>query len=189
MSKSQIQTSDLRSIVLSSSLNSGWSLKLRQTTQSQIVLGLFQRSRSLRSAVRSNCKSYTSSGSSAQQFGSTNKRLLIVEIQPDRIRGTTSLRVTADFFLSDPDLKSLVAAGKAAYVLRVQSVGSHHRSAHMTQDLQISCTFADGQYARTNRTLGLFDRDARPAGSSCGTDGTQTMAFNEIRRTRRRGAC
>ena len=68
-----------------------------------------------------------------------------VEIQPDRIRGTTSLRVTADFFLSDPDLQTLLTEGRAAFVLRIHSIGSHHRSAYMTRDSQVSRTFADGQ--------------------------------------------
>ena len=68
-----------------------------------------------------------------------------VEIQPERIPGTTALRITADFVLSDPDLQALVAESKAAYVLRVRSAGTHHRSAHISQELQVSPTFADGR--------------------------------------------
>lgn len=68
-----------------------------------------------------------------------------VDIKPDRIQGTTSLQVIADFVLSDPDLLTLVDTGAAEYILRVRAPATHHRSVHCSGHPQISPTFNDGQ--------------------------------------------
>ena len=69
-----------------------------------------------------------------------------VEVQdPERIKGTTALRITADYALSDSDLLELVRTGAARYVLRVRASTTRHRSAQSSNEAQIVRTFGDGQ--------------------------------------------
>ena len=58
--------------------------------------------------------------------------------EPERVRGTTALRIEAEFQLSDQALRNLVARGAAKYVLLVRSPATHHRSVH--------CSFNWGLY-------------------------------------------
>ena len=50
-----------------------------------------------------------------------------VEIEVTRTKGSTSITVTAEFELSDPDLLRLVADGAAQYVLLVKASRTHFR--------------------------------------------------------------
>ncbi len=69
-----------------------------------------------------------------------------VEIyDPERISGTTSLRVSAEFYLSDPDLLSLVDSGVATYALRIRAPATRHRSVCCSFTSEISRVFYDGQ--------------------------------------------
>ena len=68
-----------------------------------------------------------------------------VEIELDRLRGGTMLRVRADFEMSDPDLLALVDAGQASYVLRVLAPRTHFRQAIVSEKSRIEETFQEGQ--------------------------------------------
>ena len=68
-----------------------------------------------------------------------------VELELDRPRGGTILRVRADFEMSDPDLLALVAAGQASYVLRVLAPKTHFRQAIISNKTRIEKTFKEGQ--------------------------------------------
>lgn len=68
-----------------------------------------------------------------------------VELELDRLRDGTALRVRGAFDLSDPELLALVDAGKANYVLRVLASKTHFRTAITGSDRIIEQTFADGQ--------------------------------------------
>lgn len=80
-----------------------------------------------------------------------------VELEaPQRIEGTTALRIEAEFQLSDPTLQGLVKRGKAEYVLLVRSPSTHHRSAHSSSKPHISKQFKDGKLARRVEIRGLL---------------------------------
>lgn len=68
-----------------------------------------------------------------------------VELEVERLRNGTALRVRGTFDLSDPELLALVEAGKASYVLRVLASKTHFRTAIAGSDRTIEGTFADGQ--------------------------------------------
>ena len=67
----------------------------------------------------------------------------VVEIE--RVVGTTLVKVSTEFALSDPDLLSLVNEGSAECVLRVRSLGTRHRSSYSSDGSQIIQTFDNGQ--------------------------------------------
>ena len=60
-----------------------------------------------------------------------------VEIDLTRIEGSTALRVTAEFDLSDPHLAALVEAGHAKYVLMMKCSTTHQRIAYQTTEMGI----------------------------------------------------
>ena len=68
-----------------------------------------------------------------------------VEIELDRLRGGTMLRVNAAFDMSDPDLLALVEKGKAIYVLRILAPKTHFRGAFVSDEPKIQETFREGQ--------------------------------------------
>ena len=68
-----------------------------------------------------------------------------VDIYPERIEGTTSLRFTADFNLGDPDLKDLVASGKAEYALKLRCPQTHFRNITRGQEPKLSAEIRDGE--------------------------------------------
>lgn len=67
-----------------------------------------------------------------------------VESKLDRLPGGTTLRVVADFCLSDPDLLRLVDSGSAKYVLHVVAPKVHFRTALDSVDPRIDRTFEQG---------------------------------------------
>lgn len=68
-----------------------------------------------------------------------------VDIELDRLPGGTTLRVVADFHLSDPDLLGLVDSGSAKYVLHVLAPKVHFRTAFDSVDPRIDTTFPEGR--------------------------------------------
>ena len=60
-----------------------------------------------------------------------------VEIDLTRIEGSTALRVTAEFDLSDSDLIALIEAKRAKYVLMVKCSATHQRRAYQTTEMGI----------------------------------------------------
>ncbi len=68
-----------------------------------------------------------------------------VELNLERIEGTTSLQFTADFALSDPDLLNLVDSGKAEYVLLLRCPQTYFRSIEHSTEPKLSGKIPDGR--------------------------------------------
>lgn len=60
-----------------------------------------------------------------------------VEIDLTRVKGSTALRVTAEFDLSDQDLLALIKAKQAKYVLVMKCSATHQRGAYRTTETGI----------------------------------------------------
>ena len=79
-----------------------------------------------------------------------------VEIDMDRIEGSTAVRASASFALGDPDLLGLVEQESARYVLLVSAPATHHRSAHVSTGPPIAAEFANGALAGRTEVRGLL---------------------------------
>lgn len=64
-----------------------------------------------------------------------------VEIEPRLALGSVALDTTAEFKLSDPDLRNLVEKGAAEYVLLVKSPKTHFRKEFQSSEPRIVCSF------------------------------------------------
>lgn len=78
-----------------------------------------------------------------------------VEPEIERIRGTTALRLVADFELSDQTLLELIEQGDAEYVLLVRSSATHHRSVHCSSSSSMEEMFGDGRLSGRTEVRGL----------------------------------
>lgn len=78
------------------------------------------------------------------------------ELDVRRIEDTTSVRVSATFELSDPDLLALVEQGMAEYALLVRAAASHHRSAYRTASPPIIKEFRNGDLSGRTEVRGLL---------------------------------
>lgn len=78
------------------------------------------------------------------------------KLDVDRIEGTTAVRASAAFALSDPDLLALVERGLAEYVLLVRAAASHHRSAHRAASPPIVAEFGNGDLSGRTEVRGLL---------------------------------
>ena len=67
-----------------------------------------------------------------------------VEIAVERAQGSTSVKVTAEFELSDPDLLRLVEEGTAQYVLLVKASRTHFREMISSVEPQVDRIFSGG---------------------------------------------
>ena len=79
-----------------------------------------------------------------------------VEIEVDRIDGSTAVRASATFALGDPDLRGLVEKESARYVLLVSAPATHHRSAHVSAGPPIAAEFPNGALAGRTEVRGLL---------------------------------
>ena len=67
-----------------------------------------------------------------------------VEIKVARAQGSTSVKVTAEFELSDPDLLRLVEDGAAQYVLLIKASGTHLREMISSREPHVERLFSRG---------------------------------------------
>lgn len=67
-----------------------------------------------------------------------------VEIEVERVRGNTALEVSAQFELSDPDLRRTVDKGAACYVLLIKASKTHFRGLLESSSPHISESFSAG---------------------------------------------
>ena len=67
-----------------------------------------------------------------------------VEIEVERAQGSTSVKVTADFELSEPDLLRLIAEGAAQYVLLIKASRTHFREIISSQEPRVDRLFSGG---------------------------------------------
>ena len=67
-----------------------------------------------------------------------------VEIEVNRIKGSTAIEVVAEFQLSDPDLLRLVGEGAAHYVLLIKASQTHFRDLVKSDSPRITKAFAKG---------------------------------------------
>ena len=67
-----------------------------------------------------------------------------VEIEVERTQGSTSVEVTAEFELSDPDLLRLVVDGAARYVLLIKASRTHFREMISSGEPQVERLFSGG---------------------------------------------
>ena len=79
-----------------------------------------------------------------------------VELEIGRIEGTTAVRVSAEFDLSDPDLLRLIEDEAAQYVLFVKATATHDRSAHHSWTPLIEQDFPTGTLAGRTEVRGLL---------------------------------
>ncbi len=79
-----------------------------------------------------------------------------VEYRIQRIEETTTLKVEADFQLSDLTLLNLISLAHAQYVLLVRSATTHQRLARCSQEGQITLDFRDGGLAGLTEIRGLI---------------------------------
>ena len=67
-----------------------------------------------------------------------------VEIEVERAKGSTSIEVTAEFELSDPDLLRLVEDGAARYVLLLKAPKTHFREMISSGEPRVQRLFSGG---------------------------------------------
>ena len=68
-----------------------------------------------------------------------------VEIDLQRVKGSTAVDVSVEFQLSDPNLRQLVEQGKARYALLVKASRTHCRELFESSDQSIKHSFSAGE--------------------------------------------
>ena len=70
-----------------------------------------------------------------------------VELDVQRIKGSTALEIVAEYALSEPDLLTLIKADKARYSLLIRSPKTHYRALYHSAGAMIKCSIPAGELA------------------------------------------